>query len=50
VGTFGWQSIFLINVPIGLLAAVAALRYLRVGETLADRLRMDYRGRCSGLS
>jgi EmrB/QacA subfamily drug resistance transporter len=44
VGTFGWQSIFLINVPIGLLAAVAALRYLRVGETLADRLRMDYPG------
>ena len=44
VGTFGWQSIFMVNVPIGLIAAAAAVRYLRIGETLSDRLRMDYPG------
>ena len=44
VGTLGWQSIFLVNVPIGLIAAVLAVRALKVEETISDHLRMDYLG------
>lgn len=44
VGTLGWESIFLINVPIGAVAAVAAVRVLRIDEVLVDKLHMDYLG------
>jgi len=44
VGTLGWQSLFLVNVPIGLIAMAAALKVLRIDEVLADRLHMDYPG------
>jgi EmrB/QacA subfamily drug resistance transporter len=44
VGTVGWQSIFLINVPIGAVAAIVAVKVLRIDEILVDRLHMDYRG------
>lgn len=44
VGILGWQSIFLINVPIGLAAALLALRVMRVDEVLSDRLRLDLPG------
>lgn len=44
VGTFGWQSIFIINVPIGMVAAAAAVRFLRLDETLSKRLRLDLIG------
>lgn len=44
VGTLGWRSIFLVNVPIGLVAAVVAVKVLRVDETLADRLHLDLPG------
>jgi EmrB/QacA subfamily drug resistance transporter len=44
VGTMGWQSIFLVNVPIGIVAALLALKVLRVDETLSDRLHLDLPG------
>ena len=44
VGTFGWQSIFIINVPIGLFAAAAAIKFLRLDETLSNKLRLDLMG------
>jgi len=44
VGTFGWQSIFLINVPIGLFAAVAAFKYLHLDEVLSSRFKPDLVG------
>jgi len=44
VGIVGWQSIFLINVPIGAVATVAALKVLRIEETLVDRLKLDLPG------
>ncbi|MET8652617.1 MFS transporter [Nocardia aurea] len=37
---FGWHSIFLINLPLGLLALALALRYLRLGRP-AERGRLD---------
>jgi len=44
VGTFGWQSIFLINVPIGIFAAVAAFKFLRLDEVLSEKFRLDIVG------
>jgi EmrB/QacA subfamily drug resistance transporter len=44
VGTFGWQSIFFINVPIGIFAAVAAFKYLRLDEVLSEKFRLDLIG------
>lgn len=44
VGTLGWQSIFLVNVPMGAMAALAAIKVLRIDEALVDRLHMDYVG------
>ncbi len=44
VGSLGWQYIFLINVPIGVIALVAALKMLKLEERCVDCLRMDYAG------
>lgn len=44
VGTLGWQSIFMINVPTGLVATLVAIKIMRIDEVLVDRLRMDYPG------
>jgi EmrB/QacA subfamily drug resistance transporter len=44
VGTLGWQYIFLINVPVGAVALVAALKMLKVEEHCTDCLHMDYPG------
>lgn len=44
VGTIGWQSIFLINVPIGAVATIVAAKIMRIDEVRVDRLHMDYLG------
>ena len=44
VGVLGWQSIFLINIPVGAASAVAAVKFLRIDEALVDKLSMDYVG------
>ena len=40
----GWQYIFLINVPIGIILFLLALKYLRVHEHRAKQFRMDVPG------
>lgn len=41
--TFGWRSIFLINVPIGVVTFVAAVRHLNESRT-DDGIQLDGRG------
>jgi EmrB/QacA subfamily drug resistance transporter len=40
----GWQYIFLVNVPLGIVLLATALKYLKVPETTSDRLDMDWIG------
>lgn len=40
----GWQYIFLINVPIGIMLFLLALKYLKVHEHRAKEFRMDLPG------
>jgi MFS family permease len=44
VATLGWQSIFLINVPLGLVALVLAYRLLPADRAPAGRPSFDHRG------
>lgn len=44
IGLFGWQSIFLINVPIGLLAGVAVAMYVPATKPAASGKRFDMAG------
>ena len=44
VAGLGWQYIFWINVPIGVLATGLALKHLHLNERVVERLRMDYVG------
>jgi EmrB/QacA subfamily drug resistance transporter len=44
VDTLGWEYIFLINVPIGLVLLPLAVRHLRFDETLCRCLEMDWPG------
>jgi EmrB/QacA subfamily drug resistance transporter len=47
VDHFGWGSVFLINVPIGIIVIVSALKYLKVNETRSDKLSLDWPGAIS---
>lgn len=47
VDHLGWQYIFLINVPIGVILLGLALKYLRVPEVTAKRFEMDWIGAVS---
>ena len=44
IGSFGWQAIFLINLPLGLLAALLAWRYLPRDRIAATRPGFDLPG------
>ena len=44
VDALGWQSIFLINVPIGVVLVTCALLFLRIDEKRAQKLSMDWIG------
>jgi len=44
---FGWGSVFMINVPIGAVLILAALKYLKVQETRTTRFSMDWIGALS---
>lgn len=46
IAGFGWRAIFLVNVPLGLLAIVLVYRYLPVDRVLSGgrQERFDYRG------
>ncbi|HWQ18957.1 MAG TPA: MFS transporter [Methanotrichaceae archaeon] len=44
VEILGWQYIFLINVPIGMVLMALSARYLRVEERRSSRLNMDWPG------
>ncbi|HTY90262.1 MAG TPA: MFS transporter [Methanocella sp.] len=41
---FGWGSVFLINVPIGIVVIAAALKYMKVSEIRAPSLSLDWVG------
>ncbi|MBK5009753.1 MFS transporter [Pseudomonas sp. S60] len=40
IGLFGWQSIFLVNIPLGLMCIVFALRYAPSGKGIQQRLNI----------
>jgi EmrB/QacA subfamily drug resistance transporter len=42
--TLGWEYIFLINVPVGAVLFILALKYLRVHEHRAKRFKLDVPG------
>jgi EmrB/QacA subfamily drug resistance transporter len=44
VDSLGWQYIFFINIPIGLLLITAAAAYLRIDEKRTDSLSLDWYG------
>lgn len=44
VDALGWNYIFFINVPIGVVLLAAAWRYMRIDEQKSDRLEMDWTG------
>jgi EmrB/QacA subfamily drug resistance transporter len=43
----GWQYIFLINVPIGILLFIFALKYLKIPEVTSEKFEMDWIGALS---
>jgi len=44
VGALGWRYIFLINVPIGIIAFIAAVKMLKLQERCEQCLKIDYPG------
>jgi predicted MFS family arabinose efflux permease len=44
VDFFGWQYIFLINLPIGIVLLALAARHMRIEETRSDSIQMDWIG------
>jgi EmrB/QacA subfamily drug resistance transporter len=44
VGTFSWQTIFLINIPIGILAYLAGVKYLPCEEVSNSKQCFDFKG------
>jgi EmrB/QacA subfamily drug resistance transporter len=44
VDTLGWEYIFLINVPIGILQLILSVRYLRIEDPRSSCLKVDWIG------
>ncbi len=44
VGSLGWQYIFLVNVPIGIVLVACALKYLKIREVVAKGFEIDWTG------
>lgn len=44
VDHFGWDYIFLINVPIGVVLLAMALKYMKIPETTSEKFEMDWIG------
>ncbi len=44
VNYFGWEYIFLINLPIGTVMLILASKYMRFEESKSDRLEVDWIG------
>lgn len=44
VSYFGWQYIFLINLPIGIVLLALASKYMRIEESRSDKLEVDWIG------
>ncbi|MDO9326141.1 MAG: MFS transporter, partial [Methanoregula sp.] len=44
VDSLGWQYIFFINIPLGILLIAAAAAYLRIDETRTSSLSLDWYG------
>jgi EmrB/QacA subfamily drug resistance transporter len=44
VDTLGWEYIFFINVPIGIVLVSLALKYLKISEYKAETFKMDWKG------
>lgn len=44
VDSLGWEYIFFINIPLGMLLIIAALKYLRFDTHNGDRLELDLHG------
>jgi len=42
VDTLGWEYIFIINVPIGIVLILTSLKYLRFDEAMKERLELDW--------
>lgn len=45
--SIGWQYIFLINVPIGIILLLSAFKYLKIPETTTSHLNLDWIGALS---
>lgn len=41
---FGWRSVFYINIPVGLIALILSIRFIRKDALSAKRERFDYAG------
>jgi EmrB/QacA subfamily drug resistance transporter len=44
VDLLGWQYVFLINVPVGILLIMVGLRYLKLDEPKLEKFSMDWAG------
>lgn len=44
VDTLGWEYIFFINVPIGIILVSLALKYLKISEYKVETFKMDWKG------
>lgn len=44
ISLFDWRAIFLVNIPVGVIALLVGVRYLNVSEDRPDIIKMDWIG------